>query len=95
MARLTDRCSWLQVGRPVRARAPPVAFWANERARVDPKTGLAVLEKPRQDWLLFGSRVLKTEKSMKSPAVKTEKTDRSAALLCCPVLLTSAMICKG
>ena len=84
----------MQVGRPVRARAPPVAFWANERARVDPKTGVTVLEKPQQDWLAFGRPAVKAETSSKSPAVKTEKISRLAALLYCPFHLIPALICQ-
>lgn len=63
----------------MRARAPPVAFWANERARVDPKTGVAVLEKPQQDWLRFSRPAGKVEKPSKLPSVKIERTSRLAA----------------
>ena len=49
-----------QVSRTGRVRAPPVAFWANQSLRVDPKSGTLHIHNEFEDQLVFVGQSSKT-----------------------------------
>lgn len=71
----------VQIVRSTRVRKPPVAFWACQRAVIDPQTGLAAVDAPFQDHLLFGQPTIKLENGSKCDTDLLDKRELRRSLV--------------